>query len=124
MDLSNSDFPIPNFSEFSTLLVDEDDLKLGDRKFRPLINAENELQLPHTIVHTVLNSADGAICADISIDGQIIACGFEDSSIKVWMHKYEEEEDNDDKSDQELKEKEDEDRPEPDSEEERKEECK
>lgn len=34
---------------------------------------------------TILNSHNKMNCSDITIDGSIVACGFKDGSISVWI---------------------------------------
>ncbi|EDW35004.1 GL20028 [Drosophila persimilis] len=41
-------------------------------------------QLPSAVFYTVLNSQQGVTCAEISEDSTMVACGFADSSIRIW----------------------------------------
>lgn len=41
-------------------------------------------QLPSAVFYTVLNSHQGVTCAEISDDSTLLACGFSDSSVRIW----------------------------------------
>ncbi|XP_068145738.1 transcription initiation factor TFIID subunit 5 [Drosophila tropicalis] len=41
-------------------------------------------QLPSAVFYTILNSQQGVTCAEISDDSTMLACGFADSSIRIW----------------------------------------
>lgn len=48
MDVSNSDVLIPNLSDFSALLIDDEDLTKCDRKYMPLGDEGEKVVLPNT----------------------------------------------------------------------------
>lgn len=85
----NSDITIPNLVEYNLLLLDEDDPSQSDRKYMPLAKGEDDVHLPNTAIHTIMNidSSDQLIWADVSLQGDIIAWGFNTGIVKVYMYK-------------------------------------
>jgi len=70
--LSKVSIPIPeNYLE--TLPIETPNLKI-DRSTLPTIGC-----------YTILNSHNKLNCADISQDGSVVACGFKDGSITLWV---------------------------------------
>jgi len=67
------------------------ELKDSDKllKLKALREASKRLalskdQLPSAVFYTVLNSHQGVTCAEISDDSTMLACGFGDSSVRIW----------------------------------------
>lgn len=67
------------------------ELKDADKllKLKALREASKRLplskdQLPSAVFYTVLNSMQGVTCAEISDDSTMLACGFGDSTVRIW----------------------------------------